>query len=110
MDEINIQDFAKIDLRIAKVKQALEVPEADKLVQLVLDVGKLGEKTVFAGIKKAYKLDDLNDKLVVLVNNLAPRKMSFGLSEGMILAAGPGGEDIFMISPDVGAIPGMRVK
>ena len=110
MDEINIQDFIKIDLRIAKVKQALEVPEADKLVQLILDVGELGEKTVFAGIKKAYELDDLNNKLVVLVNNLEPRKMSFGLSEGMILAAGPGGEEIFMVSPDEGAKPGMRVK
>lgn len=110
MEEINIQDFAKIDLRIAKVKHALEVPEADKLVQLILDVGELGEKSVFAGIKKAYNLVDLNDKLVVLVYNLAPRKMSFGLSEGMILAAGPGGEDIFMVSPDVGAKPGMKVK
>ena len=110
MDEINIQDFIKIDLRIAKVKQALEVPDADKLVELILDVGELGEKTVFAGVKKAYKLDDLNDKLVVLVNNLEPRKMSFGLSEGMILAAGPGGEEIFMVSPDEGAKPGMRVK
>ena len=110
MDEINIQDFAKVDLRIARVKQALEVPDADKLVQLILDVGELGEKKVFAGIKKAYKIEELNDKLVVLVNNLAPREMSFGLSEGMILAAGPGGKDIFMISPDIGAEPGMRVK
>jgi methionyl-tRNA synthetase len=110
MDEINIQDFAKVDLRIARVKQALEVPDADKLVQLILDVGELGEKKVFAGIKKAYKIEELNDKLVVLVNNLAPREMSFGLSEGMILAAGPGGGDIFMISPDIGAEPGMRVK
>jgi len=110
MDEINIQDFAKVDLRIARVKQALEVPDADKLVQLILDVGEQGEKKVFAGIKKAYKIEELNDKLVVLVNNLAPREMSFGISEGMILAAGPGGEDIFMISPDDGAEPGMRVK
>lgn len=110
MDEINIEDFVKVDLRIAKVKQALEVPEADKLVQLILDVGELGEKKVFAGIKKAYELEELNDKLVVLVNNLAPRKMSFGVSEGMILAAGPGGEDVFMVSPDTGAKPGMRVK
>ena len=110
MDEINIQDFAKVDLRIAKVRQALEVPDANKLVQLILDVGELGEKKVFAGIKKAYKIEELNDKLVVLVNNLAPREMSFGISEGMILAAGPGGEDIFMISPDIGAKPGMRVK
>ena len=110
MDEINIQDFTKVDLRIARVKQALEVPDADKLVQLILDVGEQGEKKVFAGIKKAYKIEELNDKLVVLVNNLAPREMSFGISEGMILAAGPGGEDIFMISPDDGAEPGMRVK
>ena len=110
MEEINIQDFAKVDLRIARVKQALEVPDADKLVQLILDVGEQGEKKVFAGIKKAYKIEELNDKLVVLVNNLAPREMSFGISEGMILAAGPGGEDIFMISPDDGAEPGMRVK
>ena len=110
MDEINIEDFVKVDLRIAKVKQALEVPEADKLVQLILDVGEVGEKKVFAGIKKAYDLEELNDKLVVLVNNLAPRKMSFGVSEGMILAAGPGGEDVFMVSPDTGAKPGMRVK
>ena len=110
MDEINIQDFAKVDLRIARVKQALEVADADKLVQLVLDVGELGEKKVFAGIKKAYEIEELNDKLVVLVNNLASREMSFGTSEGMILAAGPGGEDIFMLSPDNGAEPGMRVK
>ena len=110
MDEIKIEDFVKVDLRIAKVKQALEVPEADKLVQLILDVGELGEKKVFAGIKKAYDLEELNDKLVELVNNLAPRKMSFGVSEGMILAAGPGGEDVFMVSPDTGAKPGMRVK
>ena len=110
MDEINIQDFAKVDLRIAKIKQALEVPEADKLVQLILDGGELGEKNVFAGIKKAYDLEELNDKLVVLVNNLAPREMSFGISEGMILAAGPGGEKVFMVSPDTGAKPGMRVK
>ena len=78
--------------------------------KLVLDVGEFGEKTVFAGIKQAYSLDDLKDKLVVLVNNLKPREMSFGLSEGMILAAGPGGEEVYMIEPDSGAEPGMRVK
>ena len=110
MDEINIEDFMKVDLRIARVKQAVEVPEADKLVKLILDVGELGEKTVFAGIKAAYKLEELIDKYVVLVNNLKPRQMKFGLSEGMILAAGPGGEDIFMVGPDVGAKAGMRVK
>jgi len=110
MEEINIEDFAKVDLRVARVKEALEVPEANKLIKLILDVGDLGEKTVFAGIKQAYNLQDLQDKLVVVVNNLKPRQMSFGLSEGMILAAGPGGEDVFMISPDSGAKPGMRVK
>ena len=110
MEEINIEDFLKIDLRIARVKNAVEVPEANKLIKLVLDVGDLGEKTVFAGIKQAYKLTDLENKLLVLVNNLKPRQMSFGLSEGMILAAGPGGEDVFMVSPDNGAKPGMRVK
>ena len=110
MEEINIEDFAKVDFRVARVKEALEVPEANKLIKLILDVGDLGEKTVFAGIKQAYNLQDLQDKLVVVVNNLKPRQMSFGLSEGMILAAGPGGEDVFMISPDSGAEPGMRVK
>ena len=110
MDEINIEDFMKVDLRIAKVKEAIEVPEADKLVKLILDVGELGEKTVFAGIKAAYKLEELIDKYVVLVNNLKPRQMKFGLSEGMILAEGPGGEDIFIVGPDAGAKAGMRVK
>ena len=110
MEEINIEDFLKIDLRIARVKNAVEVPEANKLIKLVLDVGDLGEKTVFAGIKQAYKLADLENKLVVLVNNLKPRQMCFGLSEGMILAAGPGGEDVSMVSPDNGDKPGMRVK
>ena len=110
MDEINIEDFMKVDLRIAKVKEAIEVPEADKLVKLILDVGELGEKTVFAGIKAAYKLEELIDKYVVLVNNLKPRQMKFGLSEGMILAAGPGGGDIFIVGPDAGAKAGMKVK
>ena len=109
MEEINIEDFLKIDLRIARVKNAVEVPEANKLIKLVLDVGDLGEKTVFAGIKQAYKLTDLENKLVVLVNNLKPRQMSFGLSEGMILAAG-GDEGVFMLSPDSGAFAGMQVR
>lgn len=110
VEEITIDDFLKIDLRIAKIKAALEVPDADKLVQLVLDVGECGEKTVFAGIKSAYSIEELNGKFVVLVNNLKPRKMKFGFSEGMILAAGPGGSEVFIISPDSGAHPGMRVK
>ena len=110
MPEITIEDFMKLDLRIARVKSAESVEDADKLLKLELDLGALGEKTVFAGIKAAYKLEELVDKYVVLVNNLKPRQMKFGLSEGMILAAGPGGEDIFMVGPDSGAKPGMRVK
>ena len=109
-EEIKIEDFMKIDLRVAKIKEAIEVPEADKLIKLILDVGELGEKTVFAGIKSAYSLEELQDKFVVVVSNLKPRQMKFGLSEGMILAAGPGGAEVFMVSPDDGVQPGMRVK
>lgn len=109
-DEITIEDFIKLDLRVAKIKEAVEVPEADKLIELILDIGEEGEKTVYAGIKSAYSIDQLNGKYVVVVNNLKPRQMKFGLSEGMILAAGPGGAEVFMISPDDGANPGMRVK
>tara|TARA_B100001057_G_scaffold114175_1_gene112494 strand:+ start:1301 stop:1636 length:336 start_codon:yes stop_codon:yes gene_type:complete len=109
-DEITIEDFIKLDLRVAKIKEAVEVPEADKLIKLILDIGEEGEKTVYAGIKSAYSIDQLNGKYVVVVNNLKPRQMKFGLSEGMILAAGPGGAEVFMISPDDGANPGMRVK
>ena len=109
MDEITIEDFIKVDLRIAKVKEAVEVPEADKLIKLVLDVGEEGEKTVFAGIKSAYTLDDLQGKYVVVVNNLKPRQMKFGLSEGMVLASS-NDNGIYIISPDEGAEPGQRVK
>ena len=109
-DEITIEDFIKLDLRVAKIKEAVEVPEADKLIKLILDIGEEGEKTVYAGIKSAYSIDQLNGKYVVVVNNLKPRQMKFGLSEGMILAAGSGGAEVFMISPDDGANPGMRVK
>ena len=83
-EEIKIEDFMKIDLRVAKIKEAIEVPEADKLIKLILDVGELGEKTVFAGIKSAYSLEELQDKFVVVVSNLKPRQMKFGLSEGFI--------------------------
>ena len=110
INTINIDQFTNIDLRVAKIINAEEIAEADKLIKLTLSVGELGEKTVFAGIKSAYALDGLQGKYVVVVNNLKPRQMKFGLSEGMILAAGPGGEDVFMISPDQGAEPGMRVK
>ena len=108
-DEINFDEFAKIDLRVAKIVKAQHVDGADKLLQLTLDIG--GEtRNVFAGIKSAYQPEDLEGKLTVMVANLAPRKMRFGLSEGMVLAAGPGGSDLFVLNPDDGAEPGMRVK
>lgn len=106
---INFEDFAKIDLRIARIAHAEHVEGAEKLLKLTLDLG--GEtRTVFAGIKSAYAPEDLVGKLTVMAANLAPRKMKFGVSEGMVLAAGPGGKDIFLLSPDEGAQPGMRVK
>lgn len=108
-DEIQFDDFAKIDLRIAKIVNAEHVEGADKLLKLTLDIG-MGEKQVFAGIKSAYSPEDLIGKLTVMVANLAPRKMRFGLSEGMVLAAGPGGKDLFVLNPDDGAKPGMKVK
>ncbi|MDT8311153.1 MAG: methionine--tRNA ligase [Methylophaga sp.] len=108
-DEIQFEDFAKIDLRIAKIVNAEHVEGADKLLKLTLDIG-LAEKQVFAGIKSAYQPDDLIGKLTVMVANLAPRKMRFGVSEGMVLAAGPGGKDIYLLNPDEGAKPGMRIK
>ncbi|MBL4672033.1 MAG: methionine--tRNA ligase [Arenicella sp.] len=108
-DEISFDEFAKIDLRIAKIVKAEHVDGADKLLQLTLDIG--GEtRNVFAGIKSAYQPEELEGKLTVMVANLAARKMRFGLSEGMVLAAGPGGSDLFILSPDDGAEPGMRVK
>jgi methionyl-tRNA synthetase len=106
--ECTIDDFAKIDLRIAKVIKAEPVEGADKLLRLVLDVGGV-EKNVFAGIATAYKPEELKDKLVVCLANLKPRKMRFGLSEGMILASGTGGKDIFMLSVDSGARPGQEI-
>ena len=111
MEEINIDNFMQIDLRIAKVINAEMVEKADKLIKLELDLGDLGKKTVFAGIKKAYSADNLKDKLVVGVNNLKSREMRFGISEGMILAAGDDDDiGIFIVSPDKGATPGMRVR
>jgi methionyl-tRNA synthetase len=106
--ECTIEDFAKIDLRIAKVIKAEAVEGADKLLRLELDVGG-PEKNVFAGIATAYKPEELTGKFVVCLANLKPRKMRFGLSEGMILAAGAGGKDIFMLSVDTGAKPGQEV-
>jgi len=108
-DTITFDDFAKIDLRIARIAKAEHVEGADKLLQLTLDLG--GEtRNVFAGIKSAYSPEDLEGKLTVMVANLAPRKMRFGVSEGMVLAAGPGGNDLFILNPDEGAMPGMKVK
>ncbi|MBM6551778.1 methionine--tRNA ligase [Marinomonas ostreistagni] len=107
-DEISFDDFAKVDLRIAKIAKAEHVEKANKLLKLTLDLG--GEtRTVFSGIKSAYKPEDLEGKLTVMVANLAPRKMKFGLSEGMVLAAGPGGEEIYLLEPHDGAKPGQRV-
>lgn len=109
-DTISIDDFVKIDLRVAKIIAASAVEGADKLVQLTLDIGAGETRQVFAGIKAAYSPESLVGRQTVMVANLAPRKMRFGLSEGMVLAAGPGGSDIFLLSPDDGATPGMRVK
>ncbi len=106
--EITLDDFKKVDMRIARISKAEPVEGADKLVRLTLDLG--GEsREVFAGIKSAYSLEQLEGRLVVAVANLKPRKMRFGLSQGMVLASGPGGEDIFLLSADAGAKPGMRV-
>jgi methionyl-tRNA synthetase len=106
---INIDQFADIDLRVAKIKNASRVDGADKLLQLTLDVGDLGERNVFAGIKKAYDPESIVGKMVILVSNLAPRQMKFGLSEGMVLASSDD-EGIYLITPDSGATPGLRVK
>ncbi|MCV6609564.1 MAG: methionine--tRNA ligase [Amphritea sp.] len=107
-DEITFDDFAKVDLRVARIAKAEHVKGADKLLQLTLDLG--GEtRNVFAGIKSAYNPEDLEGKLTVMVANLAPRKMKFGMSEGMVLAAGPGGKDLWILEPHDGAQPGMRI-
>jgi methionyl-tRNA synthetase len=106
---ISIDDFMKVDLRIARIDKAEPVEGADKLLALTLNVGD-ATRNVFAGIKAAYDPETLVGRHVVVVANLAPRKMRFGVSEGMVLASGPGGEEIFLLSPDDGAKPGMRVK
>ena len=106
---IDYHDFAKVDLRIARIIAAEHVEGADKLLRLSLDLGD-SPRHVFAGIKSAYRPEELVGKLTVMVANLAPRKMRFGVSEGMVLAAGPGGQDLWLLQPDHGAQPGMRVK
>ncbi|MEM7098113.1 MAG: methionine--tRNA ligase [Pseudomonadota bacterium] len=105
---IQIDDFLKVELRVAKIVAANHVDGADKLLQLTLDVGD-HQRQVFSGIKEAYQPEELVGRLTIVVANLAPRKMKFGVSEGMVLAAGPGGQDIFLLSADSGAEPGMQV-
>jgi methionyl-tRNA synthetase len=107
---ISIDDFSKVDLRIAKIVKAEHLEGADKLLKLTLDVGALGARTVFAGIKSAYDPAKLEGRLTVVVANLAPRKMKFGVSEGMVLAASGEGPGLYLLSPDAGAAPGMKVK
>ena len=108
-DTISIDDFNKLDLRVAKIARAEAVEGADKLLKLTLEMGD-GTRTVIAGIKSAYAPEKLEGRLTVVVANLAPRKMKFGVSEGMVLAASGDGPGIFLVSPDAGAQPGMRVK
>ena len=108
-EPISIEDFARLDLRVARISKAEPVAGADKLLRLTLDLG-FTTRTVLSGIKAAYEPGDLEGRLTVMVANLAPRKMRFGVSEGMVLAAGPGGRDIFLLSPDSGAEVGMRIK
>ena len=108
-EECTIEDFVKVDLRVARVVKAEHVEEARKLLKLTLSLGGENQRQVFAGIKAAYKPEELEGRLVVMVANLKPRKMKFGLSEGMVCASGPGGEDVFVLSPDEGAKPGQRV-
>jgi len=105
--QIEFDDFAKVDLRVARIENAEHVEGADKLLKLTLDIGE--KRQVFAGIKTAYAPEDLIGRLTVMVANLKPRKMKFGTSEGMVLAAGPGGSDIWLLAPDSGATPGLRI-
>ncbi|MDA8697281.1 methionine--tRNA ligase [Rhodopirellula sp.] len=108
-EEISIEDFSKVDLRVARVISAEHVPEANKLLKLQLSLGGSETRQVFAGIKAAYQPEDLVGRLVIMVANLKPRKMRFGLSEGMVTAAGPGGSEVFILGVDEGALPGQRV-
>jgi len=109
-DEIEFNDFSKVDLRVARIVKAQAVEKADKLLQLTLDIGEEKTRSVFAGIKSAYQAEELEGRLTVMVANLKPRKMRFGISEGMVLAAGPGGKEIWILNPDEGAKPGMRIQ
>jgi methionyl-tRNA synthetase len=107
--ECSIDDFTKVDLRVARVLNAEHIPEANKLLKLTVSLGGDNTRTIFAGIKAAYDPQQLIGRLVVIVANLAPRKMKFGVSEGMVVAAGAGGKEVYVLSPDSGAKPGHRV-
>lgn len=107
-DEIDLADFMRVDLRVARIETAEQVEGADKLLRLVLNIGQ-EQRQVFAGLKSAYEPADLQGRLTVMIANLKPRKMRFGVSEGMVLAAGPGQDEIYILSPDSGAQPGQRV-
>ena len=107
--EITIDEFLRVDLRVARILAAEHVEGADKLLRLTLDLGAGGQRTVFSGIRSAYTPESLEGRLTVVAANLKARQMRFGVSEGMVLAAGPGGKDIFLLAPDTGAEPGMRV-
>jgi methionyl-tRNA synthetase len=109
-NQISIDEFLRVDLRVAKILTAELASGADKLLKLRVDLGELGQRDLFAGIRAAHDPAGLVGRLIVVVANLEPRKMRFGVSDGMMLAAGPGGKDIFILSPDSGATPGMRVK
>ena len=109
-DMITIDDFLKVDLRVGRIVEAEQVAEARKLLKLKISLGGTETRQVFAGIKAAYpEPEKLVGRLVVFVANLQPRKMKFGLSEGMVVASGPGGPDVFLTFPDEGAKPGMRL-
>jgi methionyl-tRNA synthetase len=109
-DTISIEDFSKIDLRVAHIVNAEHVIGAEKLLKLTLDIGEEAPRTVFAGIKSAYDPEKLKGRMTVMVANLAPRKMKFGLSEGMVLAASGSETGLYILSPDDGAQAGMRIK
>ena len=108
-EECTIEDFVKVDLRVARIIEANHVPTANKLLQLTLSLGGGETRNVFAGIKAAYKPEDLVGRLVICVANLKPRQMKFGLSQGMVCASGSGGSEVFLLSPDTGSVPGQRV-
>ena len=108
-EECTIEDFVKVDLRVARIIEANHVPTANKLLQLTLSLGGGETRNVFAGIKAAYKPEDLVGRLVICVANLKPRQMKFGLSQGMVCASGSGGTEVFLLSPDTGSVPGQRV-